>query len=71
MALAQVDLKPRLADIRNPALVMAGALDAAPRARELANGIPGARFLEIPGCGHCLQLQKPEVFVGAVEEFLG
>jgi len=72
-ALAQVDLAPLLAGIRKPTLVMAGALDAAtpaPLARELANGIPGARFLEIAGCGHCPQLEKPAVFVSAVEEFL-
>ncbi len=72
-ALAQVDLAPLLAGIRKPTLVMAGALDAAtpaPLARELANGIPGAKFLEIADCGHCPQLEKPEVFVQAVEEFL-
>ena len=73
LALARVDLKPLLAGIRNPAFVMVGALDGAtpaPLARELANGIPGAGFMEIPGCGHCPQLEKPEVFVRAVEEFL-
>lgn len=72
-ALAQVDLQPLLAGIRNPTLVMAGALDAAtpaPLARALANGIPGAKFLEIPDCGHCPQLEKPEIFVSAVDEFL-
>lgn len=72
-ALAQVDLQPLLAGIRNPTLVMAGALDAAtpaPLARALADGIPGAKFLEIPDCGHCPQLEKPEIFVSAVDEFL-
>jgi 3-oxoadipate enol-lactonase len=52
---------------------VAGALDAAtpaPLARELANGIPGAKFLEILDCGHCPQLEKPDIFVNAVEEFL-
>jgi 3-oxoadipate enol-lactonase len=74
MALAQVDLEARLAGIRNPSLVMAGALDTAtpaPLARRLADGIPGARFLEIPDCGHCPQLEKPPIFVNIVEEFLG
>ncbi|MBI3370856.1 MAG: alpha/beta fold hydrolase [Betaproteobacteria bacterium] len=72
-ALAQVDLEPLLAGIRNPTLVMAGALDAAtpaPLARRLAEGIPGAKYLEIPDCGHCPQLEKPEVFVDTVDEFL-
>ncbi len=73
LALSEVDLTPLLAGIRNPAFVMVGALDGAtpaPLARELANGIPGAGFMELPGCGHCPQLEQPEVFVQAVEEFL-
>lgn len=72
-ALAQVDLEPLLAGIRNPTLVMAGALDAAtpaPLARRLADGIPGSKFLEIADCGHCPQLEKPAIFVNTVEEFL-
>ncbi len=72
-ALAQVDLRPLLAGIRNSTFVMVGALDGAtpaPLARELANGIPGAKFLEIADCGHCPQLEMPEVFVSAVEKFL-
>ncbi len=72
-ALAQVDLEPLLAGIRNPTLVMAGALDAATPAalaRRLAEGIAGSRFLEMPECGHCPQLEKPELFVNTVEEFL-
>ncbi len=73
LALSQIDLRPLLAGIRNPTFVMVGALDGAtpaPLARELANGIPGAGFMEIPDCGHCPQLEKPDVFVKAVEEFL-
>jgi 3-oxoadipate enol-lactonase len=73
LALAQVDLTTLLARIRNSTFVMVGALDGATPAllaRELANGISGAKFLEIPECGHCPQLEKPEVFVKAVEEFL-
>ncbi len=73
LALSQVDLTPLLAGIRNPAFVMVGALDGAtpaPLARELAKGIPGAGFLEIPECGHCPQLEKPDVFVNAIEEFM-
>jgi 3-oxoadipate enol-lactonase len=72
-ALAQVDLEPLLSGIRNPTLVMAGALDAAtpaPLARRLADGIPGSKFLEIPDCGHCPQLEKSDVFVTTVAEFL-
>jgi 3-oxoadipate enol-lactonase len=73
-ALAQVDLEPLLAGIRNPTLVMAGALDAAtpaPLVRRLAAAIPQAKFVEIGECGHCPQLEKPETFVKIVEEFIG
>jgi pimeloyl-ACP methyl ester carboxylesterase len=53
--------------------VIAGALDgatAAPLARELALAIPGGKFMEIPGCGHCPQLEKPQLFVDTVDAFL-
>ena len=73
LALSEVDLTPLLAGIRNPAFVMVGALDGATPALlacDLANGIAGAKYLEIPGCGHCPQLEMPEVFIRTVEEFL-
>ena len=72
-ALVDVDLAPVLGSIRNPTLVMAGSDDATTPpalARELAAGIPGARFLEIPGCGHCPQIENPDAFIEALEGFL-
>lgn len=72
-ALVEVDLAPVLATIRNPTLVMAGSEDATTPpalARELAAGIPGAKFLEIAGCGHCPQIENPRAFVDALENFL-
>jgi 3-oxoadipate enol-lactonase len=73
LALAEVEHAPHLARIRNRTLVLAGELDAttAPElARKLAEGIPGARFAIVPGCGHCPQIERPDAFVAAVEEFL-
>jgi pimeloyl-ACP methyl ester carboxylesterase len=73
LALARLDFTPVLKSIRNPTLVMAGALDQTTPpalARELAAGIPGAKFLEIPGCGHCPQIENPRAFVDAVNGFL-
>jgi len=73
LALARLDFTPVLGQIRNPTLVMAGALDQTTPptlARELANGIPGAKFLEIPGCGHCPQIENPRAFIDAVNAFL-
>ncbi len=73
-ALAKVDLRPELPRIANPTLVVVGALDAATPpalARELASGIPGAKLLELPGCGHCPPLQQPAELVAAIAPFLG
>jgi 3-oxoadipate enol-lactonase len=73
LALARLDFTPILGTIRNRTLVMAGALDQttpAALARELATRILGAEFLEIPGCGHCPQIEDPRAFVEAVNGFL-
>jgi 3-oxoadipate enol-lactonase len=73
MALTRVDLTPVLAGIRNPVLVMVGALDGAtpvPLACQLATGISGSKFVEIPDCGHCPQIEKPDAFMNAIDEFL-
>ena len=73
LALAALDLSPVLKNIRNETLVMAGSEDATTPptlARELAAKIPGAKFREIHGCGHCPQIENPALFVQAVEEFL-
>jgi len=73
LALADVDFTSRLDSIRNRTLVMVGALDAttAPAlARQLADGIAGAQFTEIPGVGHCPQIENPRAFVTAVNGFL-
>ena len=73
LALARLDFAPVLGTIRNPTLVMVGALDQTtppPLARELATRIVGAEFLEIPGCGHCPQIEDPPAFVKAVNGFL-
>jgi pimeloyl-ACP methyl ester carboxylesterase len=39
-------------------------------ARRLANGISGARFVEIPGVGHYPHIEAPELFAQTVAEFL-
>jgi len=73
LALARLNFTPVLGQIRNPTLVMVGALDQTTPpalARELASGIPGAMFLEISGCGHCPQIENPRAFVDAVNGFL-
>lgn len=72
-ALADLDLRPVLGKIRNPTLVVVGALDATtppPLARDLAAGIPGARLVEIADCAHCPPIEQPEAFARVVGDFL-
>lgn len=73
LALTRVELAPHLGSIRNRTLVMVGELDAttAPGlVRKLAEGVAGARFEIVRGCGHCPQIEKPEAFVDVVRGFL-
>ena len=73
-ALAALDIVPLLGTIRNPTLVMVGALDAttAPQpARRLADGIAGCRFELIEECGHCPMLEKPRELLALMNGFLG
>src|SRR5439155_24562271 len=63
----------RLAEIRVPTLVVLGDLDETGvlRAAEaIANGIPGARKVVIPGTAHMLSMEKPAEFIRLVLEFL-
>jgi 3-oxoadipate enol-lactonase len=71
--LMQTNLVPQLSTIRNPTLVVCGEFDAAtPPAlcRQMADAIPGARYIELPGCGHCPPLEQPEVFIQAIADFV-
>ena len=73
LAIAQMDLKKDLGKIKARTMVLVGALDQttpSALARELANSIAGAQFQEIPGCGHCPQIEQQEAFVAAIRGFL-
>jgi pimeloyl-ACP methyl ester carboxylesterase len=73
LALAALDLSKELQKIDKPTLVMVGSEDATTPpalARQLAEGIAGAKFMQLEGCGHCPQVEKPDLFVAAVEAFL-
>jgi 3-oxoadipate enol-lactonase len=66
------DLYDELSRITCPTLVIAGALDRSrpPQVVEpIARAIPGARF-EVHQTGHFAAVQTPELFAGAVNEFL-
>jgi 3-oxoadipate enol-lactonase len=73
-ALAELDLRPQLAGMGLPALVLVGEMDeATPPAMsvELAAGLPDARLVVLPGLAHVPQLQAPEAFLAAVRDFIG
>jgi len=73
-ALAQLDLRPQLGQVKVPVLVVVGEHDEAtppPMSHELAAGLPQARLKIIPGCAHVPQLQAPEAFRDAISGFLG
>jgi 3-oxoadipate enol-lactonase len=73
LALAALDLSPVLSNIKSETLVVAGSEDATTPpalARQLAGKIRNAKFLELQGCGHCPQIENPDLFVRTVEDFL-
>jgi 3-oxoadipate enol-lactonase len=73
-ALATFDRRAELGTLRHPTLVVVGLRDTAtPPAlsRELASGIPDARLVELPHCGHSPHIQDPEGFWQAIKPFLG
>jgi 3-oxoadipate enol-lactonase len=72
--LAAMDLSSELARIRSPTLIAVGAEDqATPPAlgRALADRLPNATLVELPGLGHCPHIQDPDAFVAAIAPFLG
>ena len=76
-ALAGMAVRPdatgEIPGIGVPTLVVVGEHDAITPpavAREMAEAIPGARLVTIPGAGHLAPLEAPEAFNGALGEFL-
>ena len=73
LACDRFDVRERLAAIRTPTLVLTGAEDRLTPlgyGRLLAETIPGARLVEIPGAGHFPQLEQPVPVNAAIREFL-
>ncbi len=62
--LARADLRPVLATVRAPTLVVVGAEDAMTPlacAKELRDGVADAELHVIPGCGHLPPIETPQV----------
>ena len=67
------DSRPGLAAIGCPTLVLAGAEDeiiAPEHAQEIAAGIPHARLVTLPGCGHLSTLEQPAAVTAALVGWL-
>ena len=67
--MARPDLRPHLAAITCPTLVVAGTDDqlTPPEcARELAEGIPSSTLQLLPECGHMLTWEQPEAVTAAL-----
>jgi pimeloyl-ACP methyl ester carboxylesterase len=72
--LQEADLVPMLHHMKVPTLVVCGEFDqATPPAlnKQIVDKIPGAKYIELPGCGHCPPLEQPEQFLAAIKEFVG
>jgi 3-oxoadipate enol-lactonase len=67
------DVTASLCKIGCPALVIVGSQDAistAAEMRSIADGIPGAEFVEIPDCGHMSPMEKPDEVNAAIARFI-
>jgi len=72
--LQETDLTPLLHRMKVPTLVICGELDqATPPAlnKAIADKVAGARYVELPGCGHCPPLEQPQQFLTAIKGFVG
>lgn len=70
---ARPDSTPLLVTIDVPTLVIVGSEDALTppsEARAMRAAIPGSRLVEIPGAGHLSNVEAPDAFNTAIEEFV-
>ncbi|NNJ10250.1 alpha/beta fold hydrolase [Chloroflexales bacterium ZM16-3] len=68
------DIRPRLAELRLPALVITGTEDrmVPPKlSAELHAGLAGAQLASISGAGHMPMVERPDQVVAAIREWLG
>ncbi|MGH7539907.1 MAG: alpha/beta fold hydrolase, partial [Gemmatimonadota bacterium] len=68
-----LDLRPEVAQIDVPALVVKGPRDVycpPAWAREIAEALPGARYVEIPETGHCSHISSPGAFNRVLDAWL-
>jgi pimeloyl-ACP methyl ester carboxylesterase len=70
--MTRVDSRPMLGSIKCPTLVIVGAQDepTPPElAEEIAGGIPGARLIKVPECGHFSTIERPDTVTREIVSF--
>jgi 3-oxoadipate enol-lactonase len=73
LALLGFDQRKALADIKVPTLVLSGSKDRnapAPMMAKMATYIPSATYVELDGVGHLVNLERPQAFNAALDQFL-
>jgi len=71
--ISRPDSRPTLAWIKCPTLVLTGDQDnTIPNSlsKEMADGIPGARLVILPDCGHLPQPEQPQATASALVEWM-
>ena len=71
--MARPDSRPMLANISVPMLVVVGEKDVLTPpelAREIADAVPGANLVEIPGSGHLSTMERPDAVTAALRQWL-
>jgi 3-oxoadipate enol-lactonase len=73
LALMGFDLRSALKNIEVPTLLLSGSRDnnaPAPMIAKMASYIPFAKYVELDGVGHLANLERPEAFNAALDDFL-
>jgi 3-oxoadipate enol-lactonase len=73
LALLGFDQRKALGDIAVPTLVLSGSKDKnapAPMMAKMATYIPSSTYIELEGAGHLVNLERPEAFDAALDQFL-
>jgi pimeloyl-ACP methyl ester carboxylesterase len=70
-ALAEFDLRARVAEVKVPLLVAAGEHDQVVGPDEVRGAVPGATFAVLPGCGHLPPAEDPAAVAALLTTFFG
>ena len=73
LALMGFDQRSALKNIALPCLVLSGSKDnnaPAPMMAKMASYIPRAKYIELEGAGHLVNLERPAAFNAALDQFL-